>query len=234
MDCEWIGIQCAKVSVSASTSSNGSGGGGGAHHPRVSPPAYRRALRQITNQLANTVMSPTKSRVFAAVKKKNSNDNNMIPKKPLNSVATTACTVSKEEAAARLGKWMFFVSTNDVDATWERVARATARGELGSAAKIAPARTTITSSSSRSILSSDRPILCCVYVKDFTRRAQVKHVLEMLLKLLGNHVRTSFKPDFYGDVDPVLYKKEQVLAWNGVATNDDGDDDDDGQRNNIV
>jgi hypothetical protein len=224
MDYEWISIQY-NVSVSASTSSNAKGGI--ATH-RVSPPAYRRALRQITNQFANAVISPSKSRVFAAVKKKNSSK--PIQKQSENAVTPDA-TIAKPEAATRLGKWMFFIPSNDVDATWERVARATARGELGSAAKIAPARSTISSRMNSRTIFSDRPILCCVYVKDFTRRAQVKHVLEMLLKTLGNHIRTSFKPDFYGDVDPVLYKKEQVLAWNDDATNDDDASDD---QTNII
>jgi Domain of unknown function (DUF1917) len=228
MDCEWLGIQCNNST--GASSSNGSGD----HHRVMSPPAYRRALRQITNQIANTVISPTKSRVLAAVKKKKNNNYIMIQKQtPQNAatVTTTAMPASKPEAdAALLGKWMFFVSANDADDTWERVARATARGELGSYAKITPAvrTTTIASSMMRknrsSIFSSDpRPILCCVYVQDFTRRAQVKHVLEMLLKLLGNHVRASFKPEIYGDNDPILYKKEQVLEWNDAGTNDSCD-----------
>jgi Domain of unknown function (DUF1917) len=228
-DCEWIGIQCNKNGSGGSAiSSNGFG-----QHRMVSPPACRRALRLITNQIANTVISPTKSRVLAAVKKKSNSTNYiMIQKQPphIAAVTTTAMPASKqEEDAALLGKWIFFVSTSDADATWERIARATARGELGSYAKITPAARTTTIASSvmrnnrSSMLSADvrPPIICCVYVQDFTRRDQVKHVLEMLLKLLGNHIRTSFKPEIYGDADPVLYKKEQVLEWNDATTNDD-------------
>ena len=73
------------------------------------------------------------------------------------------------------GKWMLLVKADAVDAVWSLVARATARGELGCSAKVAPAR--------GAALGSQ--LLLCVYVCDLNVRAEVRRVLLRLQGLLS-------------------------------------------------
>ena len=78
-----------------------------------------------------------------------------------------ACVDSLLETAKQQGltsgKWMVFVMPAVADAVWADVARATAEGELGSDAKIAPT------------LGTEKPaVLCCAYVHDFRDRAEVR------------------------------------------------------------
>ena len=85
------------------------------------------------------------------------------------------------------GKWMVFVMPAVADAMWADVARATAEGELGSDAKIAPT------------LGTEKPaVLCCAYVHDFRDRAELKRVLLAFRALMEKHgveVTAGFKPD---------------------------------------
>ncbi|KAI1248095.1 hypothetical protein MGN70_010344 [Eutypa lata] len=76
----------------------------------------------------------------------------------------------------RCGKWMLFRKAEDIDQTWEVVARATANNELGIAAKVAP-RPEEESNNER----SER--LICVYTKDFRDLEDVRRVARELKRL---------------------------------------------------
>ncbi|KAL9122076.1 MAG: hypothetical protein Q9187_001360, partial [Circinaria calcarea] len=70
------------------------------------------------------------------------------------------------------GKWMLFPTEEDVNSVWRAVAEGTARGELGTAAKVATDEG-----------KGDRvPRLICVYTADFGDRVDVRRVLERLLE----------------------------------------------------
>mmetsp|Transcript_18526 Transcript_18526/g.21384 ORF Transcript_18526/g.21384 Transcript_18526/m.21384 type:complete len:361 (+) Transcript_18526:201-1283(+) len=108
-----------------------------------------------------------------------------------------------------VGKWMLFVNPSNVDEVWEKIARATANGQLGCSAKIAPS------------LGQERVCLCCVYVSDFSDQTQVKRVLIALKDDLGFHIKCGFKPDIFTELgietnnkwklEPTIYKVKEVL-----------------------
>ncbi|GMH68066.1 hypothetical protein TrRE_jg12271, partial [Triparma retinervis] len=113
------------------------------------------------------------------------------------------------------GKWMVFAPPSVLDALWSGIAKATARGELGSASKVAPS------------LGQDKERkLICVYVPDFGDRRQVKRVLENLLELLKGFEGAycaGFKPDIFTHLDiysgnqwqllVCIYKVKEALDW---------------------
>lgn len=68
---------------------------------------------------------------------------------------------------------MLFVEPTLVNEIWERVAQATARNELGIAAKVAP----------REERGSTRERLVCIYTYDFRDRDDVARVLHRLRQL---------------------------------------------------
>ena len=92
------------------------------------------------------------------------------------------------------GKWMLFFTDATVDAAWATIAAATERGELGHSSKVA------TNDGSNSYL-------VCVYVPDFTDRANVSHVLRRLREL-GFGWKLNFKTDFITHMGLYAYKKE--------------------------
>lgn len=69
---------------------------------------------------------------------------------------------------------MIFCEPSKVNSVWETVARATANGELGIAAKVAPRPEAAPQARTR---------LICVYTKDFRDRRDVWRVLERLREL---------------------------------------------------
>lgn len=72
-----------------------------------------------------------------------------------------------KEYGVTSGKWMFFPLPEDVDRVWTIVAEGTARGELGSMAKVAADEG-----------KGDRVgRLICVYTRDFSDQEDVKRVL---------------------------------------------------------
>ncbi|KAK7700521.1 hypothetical protein SLS64_010919 [Diaporthe eres] len=87
----------------------------------------------------------------------------------------------------RTGKWMLFVEPGLVNEVWERVATATARNELGIAAKVAP----------REERGSARERLVCIYTYDFRDRDDVARVLHRLRQLELVRDRASGKPIYY-------------------------------------
>jgi hypothetical protein len=69
---------------------------------------------------------------------------------------------------------MIFVQPNEVNAIWSVIARATAKNELGIAAKVGPDD------------EHDRnPRLICVYTKDFTDMKDISRVVYRLKDLGG-------------------------------------------------
>ncbi|KAG9233070.1 hypothetical protein BJ875DRAFT_379371 [Amylocarpus encephaloides] len=82
------------------------------------------------------------------------------------------------------GKWMVFCERKEVDEVWQVVAKATAEGDLGIGAKVAP------------FGGDNRGVqLMCVYTKDFSNLEDVKKVLQKM-KTLGL-VQTARKPIYY-------------------------------------
>jgi len=93
------------------------------------------------------------------------------------------------------GKWMLqYFTDSTVDAAWETIAAATERGELGHTSKVG------TNDGSNSYL-------VCVYVPDFTDRANVARVLRRLREL-GFSKDLNFKTDFITHIGLYAFKKE--------------------------
>ena len=109
------------------------------------------------------------------------------------------------------GKWMLFVKQEKVNDAWEKIARATAAGKLGSAAKVAI---------SKDLNDNGRGALICIYVKDFSDKKEVKRVLQGVIAL-DFFVAHGFKPDIFTNLDiysgnkwrlePAIYKPKDVL-----------------------
>lgn len=83
------------------------------------------------------------------------------------------------------GKWMLFVSPSEVNAVWEVIARSTAEGDLGTAAKVAP------------FDGEDKrgSRVICISTADFNNLEDVKRVLAELKEL--GCVSTSGRPIYY-------------------------------------
>lgn len=107
------------------------------------------------------------------------------------------------------GKWMLFCRPQYIDEVWSRVAKETANGNLGCAAKVGPA-----------FGVGEKPILICVYVQDFTNRDEVKRVLWKLQEMRLN-VKSRFKPDVFTSLGiesnnkwrlpPTIYSVKDVM-----------------------
>lgn len=82
---------------------------------------------------------------------------------------------------------MLFVEPTLVNEIWERVAQATARNELGIAAKVAP----------REERGSARERLVCIYTYDFRDRDDVARVLHRLRQLHLVRDRASGRHIYY-------------------------------------
>ncbi|KAG8162633.1 hypothetical protein KVR01_007111 [Diaporthe batatas] len=87
----------------------------------------------------------------------------------------------------RTGKWMLFVEPNSVNEVWASVAQATARNELGIAAKVAP----------REERGSARERLVCIYTHDFRDKDDIARVLHRLRQLELVRDRAGGKPIYY-------------------------------------
>jgi hypothetical protein len=116
------------------------------------------------------------------------------------------------------GKWMLFPSPSQVNHCWSLVAKGTAAGELGHAAKVA---TDDGSASAR---------LICIYTDSFNDKEDVKRVLERLLALelvnrngaMGEGYAIYYKADAYTYLDimsknewglkPSLYSSREMLG----------------------
>ena len=108
------------------------------------------------------------------------------------------------------GKWMLFMNRENVDDAWDKIARATAAGKLGSSAKVAPSKD----------MDDKGRALICIYVSDFSDKKEVKRVLNGIIALQF-FVASGFKPDIFTTLeinsgnkwrlDPVIYKPKDVL-----------------------
>ena len=111
------------------------------------------------------------------------------------------------------GKWMIFPPLKNIDKEWKKVAIATAHGKLGCGSKVAPAK------------DNTEPFpLCCIYVSDFSNRAEVRRVL-IALQQLGLETKIcGFKPDVYTmlginsknkwRLEPTIYSVVEANGWN--------------------
>ena len=106
------------------------------------------------------------------------------------------------------------IKPDAVDSVWEIIARATALGQLGCSAKISPGT------------NRGRDACCCVYVKDFNDKQEVKRVLLKIKSLLESECRApcvGFKADIHTILGingnnkwgllATLYKVADVLTW---------------------
>ncbi|MCJ1388975.1 hypothetical protein MMC18_001827 [Xylographa bjoerkii] len=145
--------------------------------------------------------------------------------KKLNQLRETVRTAILAAARANgcaWGKWMLFPTAADVNRVWGVVARATAAGELGGAAKVA------TEDGQGERVGR----LICIYTEDFSDKEDVKRVLLKLVELglanrrseWGQDMGISYKPDVFTYLDitgnnrwglkPSLYQSKEVRAWN--------------------
>jgi hypothetical protein len=111
-----------------------------------------------------------------------------------------------------VGKWMIFLKPAWADFVWEKIARATAAGHLGSSAKIAPTQA----------LPEHEKVLCCIYVGDFSNRPEVKRVL-LELEAMDLKIKCGFKPDIFTEfgiesknqwrLPPTIYSPDEAKKW---------------------
>ncbi|PYI07840.1 DUF1917-domain-containing protein [Aspergillus sclerotiicarbonarius CBS 121057] len=85
------------------------------------------------------------------------------------------------------GKWMLFVTPDKVDAVWGVVAEETARGELGSGAKV--------STREDGEGAEGRARLVAIYTRDFGDRGEAERVVRRLVEL--GVVRRGERPIYY-------------------------------------
>jgi Domain of unknown function (DUF1917) len=82
------------------------------------------------------------------------------------------------------GKWLVFVSSDEVDSLWGRIVKATLAGTLGTSAKVSPRDE-----------ENFRHVIC-VYNADYRSMAEVNRVRDGLRRL-GVKKRIGYKPDIY-------------------------------------
>ena len=103
-----------------------------------------------------------------------------------------------KETDCTSGKWMLFPKPSHVNSSWSLVATATAKGELGHAAKVATDEG-----------DPNKARLICVYTENFGDKGDVKRVLEKLLDLglakrngaLAEGIVIYYKSDAYTYLD---------------------------------
>jgi len=90
-----------------------------------------------------------------------------------------------QDGQTYVGKWLIFVSHEDIDVVWERIRKATESGQLGIASKASTSRPS-------GYKSTDHVI--CVYTCDFRDKDNVGKVLKELREL-GIKGRVYYKTD---------------------------------------
>jgi hypothetical protein len=85
------------------------------------------------------------------------------------------CATAKERNCTT-GKWMLFLTSENVDDVWEKVAIGTAEGQLGIAAKVSTVDIEMSN-------GGDMTWLVCIYTKDFINKEDVKRVIVKLVEL---------------------------------------------------
>lgn len=89
---------------------------------------------------------------------------------PLRKQLENDLLAAAKERECATGKWMLFPTVEDVDYVWAKVAKGTAEGELGVAAKVAAREDGVEG-------DGGARRLICVYTKDFADAEDVKRVL---------------------------------------------------------
>ena len=84
------------------------------------------------------------------------------------------------------GNWLVFISSDEVDNLWERIAKSTLSGTLGNSAKV----------STRSEEDPDSKHVICVNNADYRSIDEVNRVRDELRRL-GVTQRIAYKPDIY-------------------------------------
>jgi len=134
--------------------------------------------------------------------------------KRVSSIIKQSCvhTIQKiaQQQKCTVGKWMLFLKPQDADEQWEKIARATAQGELGCSAKINPTKDRV------------QDVVCCIYTSNFADKADVQRVL-FALENMGFGIKCGYKPDFYTYLDiyannqwrlsPTLYSVKEARNW---------------------
>lgn len=103
------------------------------------------------------------------------------------------------EKGCTSGKWMLFPTVEDVDYVWGTVAKGTAEGSLGTAAKVAAMENEAEGGGQRRLV--------CVYTKDFGDAEDVKRVL-VGLKGMG-----LLRGDDGGEGRGIYYKCGECLSF---------------------
>lgn len=164
-------------------------------------------LRMFENIRAHLVSATSSSQAFALISKERGD-----------AVADIAALA--QNLGVTCGKWMLFPEPDEVDEVWAVVARATARGELGVAAKVAPRPEDGVMGD-----ADKRARLICVYTADFGDKQDVGRVL-LSLKKLGLVPPTGrpiyYKTDAYTylgiaggnkwDIKASLYDSRQIVS----------------------
>ena len=95
------------------------------------------------------------------------------------------------------GKWLFHVSTGlKADHIWSLVARATAKGSLGTSAKVS------------AFEGDSHTHVVCIYNEDYTKTEQVLE-LENKIRAIGIKCQLLYKPDVFTYLG--IYRKN---TWN--------------------
>lgn len=91
------------------------------------------------------------------------------------------------ESGLVVGKWLVYVSADQIDDVWQTIASATLKGELGVDAKVATAR---------QASSAGGEYVICVYTENYLNMEDVQRVRDKLREL-GFTQRLYYKPDIY-------------------------------------
>ena len=86
------------------------------------------------------------------------------------------------------GKWLIYVSSEDVDKVWDKIKKATEAGKLGGSSKVATAKAKANPNSTSKVK------VICVYTYNWQDEVDVRRVREQLRKL-GIENKISYKAD---------------------------------------
>jgi hypothetical protein len=177
-------------------------------------PGYSTPKESSCSRFDRSAYRPALQTIEAIIRTKN-----LVTAKEKQACVDSILQIAKDQGETT-GKWMLFFGPENVDRYWEIIARETALGNLGCSAKVAPAK-------DLHLQNQGGPggggALCCVYVKNFSDRAEVKRVLTTLQTKHKLYVKGGFKPDVYTGLDiysknqwrlgPTIYTVKDVLNW---------------------
>jgi Domain of unknown function (DUF1917) len=94
---------------------------------------------------------------------------------------------SYPEATSNAGKWLVFISIDEVDSVWAKIQQAIIQGELGDSAKVATAKLS-------SLATNPDTKVICVYTYDWTDVDDVSRIRRKL-RDLGITKKIPYKAD---------------------------------------